>query len=158
VSKLGYSALFVLSFVLVVAIFRVPDLAMGGVQQERGAQRGPRRVSEDYRKIFAVVQSSLTNGNISAIVQHLAPQVQVNLRGAENGYYSANQTYYLLENYLQSRKIMGFEFSTIGESDSNPYATGGANLNFRGTREYAQVYVSLSRSGEKWVITQINIY
>jgi Domain of unknown function (DUF4783) len=158
VQKSLYPVLVVLLFLLIAAITRVPDLAIGGVKAQAGSQQASGAQKEDYRRLFAIIQNSLSSGNISAIVQHLAPQVQVNFRGAENGYYSANQTYYLLENYFRSRKIMGFEFTTIGESESNPYATGGANLNFRGTREYAQVYVSLARSGEKWVITQINIY
>lgn len=138
---------------------RLTDEAMGFAMQRpsAGAQRTAQS-RDGYRELFAVIEKSLNNGNVSALTPYLAPQVQVNIRGGESGYYSATQTYYLLENYFRSRKVLGFEFSTIGESDSNPYATGGANLNFKGTRELAQVYVSLARSGQQWRITQINIY
>lgn len=148
-------------FLLAVALFtpRLTDQAMGSVVY--GLSTGQERATQSrngYRDLFAVIEKSLNNGNISALTPYLAPQVQVNIRGGESGYYSASQAYYLLENYFRSRKVLGFGFSTIGESDSNPYATGGANLNFKGTRELAQVYVSLSRSGQQWRITQINIY
>jgi len=84
--------------------------------------------------------------------------VYVNLRGGESGYYSANQAHYVLENYFKTRRLVNVKFSTIGESDANPYATGSATFVERGTRRLAQVYVSLTRSGERWIITQINIY
>lgn len=88
----------------------------------------------------------------------MASQVYVNLRGGESGYYSANQAHYVLENYLKSRKLVNLKFSTIGESEARPYATGSAVSVQRGIREIAQVYVSLGRSGDRWYITQINIY
>lgn len=158
VPKFGSSVLIGLSLILAVATLHLTDRAVGSVKQGLSMQQGLVESREDYRKLFNVVQKSLNSGNVSTLAQHLAPQVQVNFRGAESGYYSASQAYYLLENYFRSRKILGFEFSTIGESDSNPYATGGASFNFRGSREYAQIYVSLSRSGRRWLITQINIY
>jgi hypothetical protein len=112
----------------------------------------------DYRKIFESVQQGLVLGNIGEFSQHLGSHVLVNLRRGENGYYSASQAYYVLENYLKTRKLLTFSFTTVGESDSNPYATGSAALNVKGTREFFQVYVSLSWAGDRWVISQINIY
>ncbi len=158
VPKPGSSVLIGFFLFLAAAAIHVTDQAIGSVMQDTSLQKGLVESREEYRKLFTIIQRSLTSGNIAVIAQHLAPQVQVNFRGAENGYYSASQAYYLLENYFRSRKVLGFEFSTIGESDSNPYATGGASFNFKGSREYAQVYVSLSRAGRQWLITQINIY
>lgn len=158
VPKSGSSVLTGVLLILAVATLYATDRAVGSVQQQFKSQQGLVESREDYRKLFTSIQRNLASGNISSLAQHLAPQVQVNFRGGENGYYSANQAYYLLDNYFRSRKILGFEFSTIGESDSNPYATGGASFNYKGSREYAQVYVSLSRTGRQWLITQINIY
>lgn len=158
VPRSGPSVLISVFLFLAAGALHVTDQAIGLVKQEATLQRGLVESREDYRKLFTIIQRSLSSGNVGLIAQHLAPQVQVNFRGAENGYYSASQAYYLLENYFRSRKVLGFEFSTIGESDTNPYATGGASFNFKGSREYAQVYVSLSRTGRQWLITQINIY
>jgi hypothetical protein len=88
----------------------------------------------------------------------MAPQVYMNLRGGESGYYSASQAHYVLEGYFKSRKLVNLNFSTIGESEARPYATGSAVFVQRGIREIAQVYVLLGRSGDRWIITQINIY
>jgi len=117
---------------------------------------GDRR--KEYENVFSNVQRGISSGSVEAFSGHMAPQVYVNLRGGESGYYSASQAYYLLDNYFRTRKFGTFNFTTIGESDSNPYATGSARCSVRGGREYAQIYVSLSHAGERWVITQINIY
>jgi hypothetical protein len=133
-----------------------------GNRPQEGAQglsREPRvQRREEYHRIFSNVQQGLTSGSVRGFSEHMASQVYVNLRGGESGYYSANQAHYVLENYLKSRKLVNLTFSTIGESEARPYATGSAVSVQRGVREIAQVYVSLGRSGDKWFITQINIY
>jgi hypothetical protein len=111
-----------------------------------------------YHELFSTVQQGLASGSAGTFSAHLGPQVYVNLRGGESGYYSANQAHYVLENYFKSRRLVNVKFSTIGESDANPYATGSATFVERGARSLAQVYVSLTRSGDRWIITQINIY
>ncbi len=117
-----------------------------------------RQLGKGYHELFGTVQRGLASGSAAAFSGNLAPQVYVNLRGGESGYYSANQAHYVLENYFKTRRLFNVKFSTIGESDANPYATGSATFVERGTRSLAQVYVSLTRSGERWIITQINIY
>ncbi len=112
----------------------------------------------EIRPIFQKVEEGLSSGSISGFSPYFGSQVSLNLRGGENGVYSANQAYYVLENYLRHRRVMQVNFSSISETGTNPYATGSAGLNTRGGRELAQIYVSLSRVGERWVITQINIY
>lgn len=123
-------------------------------QKQTAGQAG----QDAYRQIFTKVQNGLSSGDIRSFADHMAPQVYVNLRGGESGYYSANQAYYVLESYLKSRKLVNLSFSTIGESDARPFATGSAGFVSRGIRELAQVYVSLTQSGDRWTITQINIY
>ena len=117
-----------------------------------------RQQQEEYQRIFSNVQQGLSSGTVGGFSEQMAQQVYVNLRGGESGYYSANQAHYVLEKYLKSRKLVNLKFSTIGESESRPYATGSAVSVQRGIREIAQVYVSLGRSGDRWIITQINIY
>lgn len=131
-------------------------------ESQQGRQRvpAPARPLQQGRvnELFGTIQQGLANGSAASFSGNLAPQVYLNLRGGESGYYSANQVHYVLENYFKSRRLVNVKFSTIGESDASPYATGSATFVERGSRSLAQVYVSLSRSGERWIITQINIY
>ena len=110
------------------------------------------------REVFNRVQDGLTSGDVGAFSRYFSSQVMVTLKGAESGYYSANQAYYLLTNYIRTRQFARFVFTTVGGSEGNPYATGSVTFNFRGKRETAQVYVSLAQTGGRWLITQINIY
>lgn len=121
----------------------------------RDAARGQQ---PEFRSIFSTIEQGLSSGDVSAFSRHMGSQVYVRLRGKEGGYYSASQAYYLLDQFLRTQKVSGFRFSTVGSSETNPYATGSAGLVVRGAREFAQVYVSLSQAGDRWVISQINIY
>jgi hypothetical protein len=113
---------------------------------------------KEARPVLADVQSGIAAGNVSVFSTHFSNQVHITLRGGQSGLYSANQAYYLLQNFFRERKPVSFTFTTFGDSPSAPYATGSAAFNIRGNREYAQVYVALGPSGERWVITHINIY
>lgn len=108
--------------------------------------------------IFVAVQEGLQSNDVSLFSRHFGSQVVLNLRAGEAGSYSSNQAFYVLENYLRTRRVVSFEFTTTGESAASRYATGGATLSSKGGREFVQVYVSLSRTGGRWVISQINIY
>ena len=108
--------------------------------------------------MFLSVQDGLADASIGRFSPHFGSHISLALRGGESGTYSANQAYYVLESYLRSHKLVEFSFETVSESGANPYATGGAGFAAKGGRESAQVYVALSRAGERWVITQINIY
>ena len=110
------------------------------------------------KAIFDDVQAAISSGNVSLLARHFAPQVDVSLRGGESGTFSANQAFYILEDFFRSRRFGRLKFSTVGEVDSNPYATGSADLLYKGNRDLVQVYVALTNAGEKRVITQLNIY
>lgn len=112
----------------------------------------------DYRIVFEEIQDGFERGNVTLFSAHLAPQVQVNLKGEESGYYSANHAHYVLENYLKSRKVLSFEFTSVGETETMPYGIGRAVFGAKGNREVQQVYVALMKSDGRWAVAEINIY
>jgi hypothetical protein len=114
--------------------------------------------AEEVRKVFNMVEDGLAESSIGRFSPHFGSQVTVSLRGGENGMYSANQAYYVLENYIRNRRLVDFSFNSVSEFGPNPYATGSAGFASRSGKESAQVYVALARAGSRWVITQINIY
>lgn len=133
----------------------MPPHASYSQQRESDADTGR---PTQHQVIFEDVQQGITNSDIGLVARHFAPQVSVNLRGDESGTFSSNQTYYVLGDYLKARRFARFEFSTIGDTDANPYATGEAEFSFNGSRERVQVYVALSHIGAKYLITRLTIY
>lgn len=116
-------------------------------------------VEQDYnREIFKAVESGIDAGDIDRFAGYFAQQVYVSIRGGESGYFSNNQTYYIIKNFLTARKPLGFSFTTYGSADEIPFATGRALFRMKGNRESVQVYVALSKSNSKWVIDKINFY
>ena len=112
----------------------------------------------EIREVFDDVQQGISQANVAIFSPHLQGQVRLTFHGGETGLYSANQAYYLIQNYLRDRKPVSFAFTTYGESDNTPYATGNAAFTIRGVRQHAQVYVALAPEGGRWVITLLNIY
>lgn len=135
---------------------RILFFAFLGVAAHLLASPGQQR--NDCQQVFTEVQRGLVSGSVKSFSHYFGSQVNVNLRGGESGYYSANQTFYLLESYLKTRKVSNLTFSTVEDSAATPFATGSATLSYRGSRDLAQVYIALKPSGNHWVITQINIY
>ncbi len=114
--------------------------------------------SPEYADIFHAVQHGITEGNVKAFSLYFSSQLYVSLPSGENGYYSANQAYYILQNYFGSRRLQSFRFSTYGESDTAPYATGPGRFEAHGNIETVQIYASLSKLNNRWVLSHISIY
>lgn len=129
-------------------------LVVCGVASTNG-QTAPQR---DFRVVFEEIQDGFERGNVALFSAHLASQVQVNLKGEESGYYSANHAHYVLENYFKTRKVLSFEFTSVGENDTAPYGIGRAVFGSKGNREVLQVYVSLMKANGRWAVAEINIY
>jgi hypothetical protein len=77
--------------------------------------------------------------------------------GNINGYYTTNQAFYLLEDFFKIYKVQLFKFNQVNSFEINPYATGTLYYESKGRRSKAQVYVSLKRIGENWIISQLSI-
>jgi hypothetical protein len=125
-----------------------------GVREQRPTQP----VREDHQRVFENVRNGLNSGNIASFAELLGPQVHVNLRGGESGYFSSSQAYYVLESYLRTNRLSGLQYGTVEQAGDAPFATGKGDLDQKGMKGAAQVYVSLSQIGGKWVISQIKIY
>jgi hypothetical protein len=110
------------------------------------------------RQILAEIQVGIGQGDASLFADHLGPQVYMSLKGSEAGYYSANQALYVLQGFFSVHRPISFTFSTQGEVEDSPFATGRGLFTAKGLRESAQVYVSLTRSEGRWVVAEFNIY
>jgi hypothetical protein len=107
--------------------------------------------------IFNSIEQGIGKGEVSLLSAYFNNQTYFSLSNGINGYYSSNQAFYLLEDFFKLFKVISFRFNNIKEHKSNPYATGLYFYEYKGKRASAQVYVSLTRVGNNWKITQITI-
>ena len=120
--------------------------------------RGKESVSPASREVFTLVEQGLAAGTVESFSDRLDSRVYMQLRGAEGGYHSATQAYYILSSFFKAHKPTAVLFTTYGETDGALYATGAATFASRGVREDMQIYVVLHLSGDRWMITHLNIY
>lgn len=114
--------------------------------------------ARDFRTVFEEIRHGFETGNISSFSSRFAQQLRIDLKGEGSGYYSANQAFYILENYLKTRRLISFEFTNVGENDDVPFASGVVVFSQQGAKEVSHLYVLLMPSGKSWVIAEITVY
>ena len=107
--------------------------------------------------IFSEIEKALGSGNVSVISRYFSPQTYFSLSNGVSGYYSSNQSFYILEDFFSIYKVSSFRFKNIQADENNPYATGIYTFESKGQKGTSQVYVSLKNIGGSWKITQITI-
>jgi hypothetical protein len=134
------------------------QLAPSQLRRSLLPSRGKESVAPGSREVFTAVEQGLAAGNVDQVSAHLDSRVYMQLRGSDGGYHSSTQAYYILSAFLKAHKPASIVFTTYGETDGAPYATGAASFIARGVREDLQIYVALHLSGDRWVITHLNMY
>jgi hypothetical protein len=107
--------------------------------------------------ILEEIEESIANAQISAIYHYLSSQIYLSFLNGVSGYYSSNQAYYVLENFLKEYKVTSFSFDNIKLNTLTPLATGTYYYEHKGNRSEAKMYLTLKLTGKSWQITQIAI-
>lgn len=103
------------------------------------------------------IEESIKNSDVLKLAKYINSQTYFSLLGNLNGYYTTNQAFYILEDFLKTHKIQSFKFNQVNSDANNPYATGTLYYENKGRRNKSQVYISLKRIGENWIISQLSI-
>lgn len=107
--------------------------------------------------IFNNLESGILTNDVKKISKYFSPQPYISLINGVNGYYSSNQAYYILEDFFTTYKVVSFKIGETKNEESVSYGKGDYYFEKKGKREVAHLYVTLSKSGSKWHITQISI-
>ncbi len=108
--------------------------------------------------VFRDVEKGIIEGDAGLISKYFARQLSMSIPGNDPGYYSSNQAQFILQNFLNLHHTIRFHLTTTSSDDEYPFATGGGSFHDRGSVVRMQVYLSLMRQGDRWIITQFNIY
>lgn len=108
-------------------------------------------------EIFQDLENNIREANIVGISKYFGQQTYFSLSNGISGYYSANQAYYVLEDFFKIYKVTSFKFDHIKTDKNTSYATGKYGYENKGKRSIAQVYISVKKIGNNWNITQLTI-
>jgi hypothetical protein len=103
------------------------------------------------------IESGIINGDVKKFSQYFSSQPYISLINGVNGYYSSNQAYYIMEDFFNSFKLVSFKMNEKKIEQTVSYCKGDYYFEKKGRRELAHLYITLSKSGNKWHITQISI-
>jgi hypothetical protein len=107
--------------------------------------------------IFNDIESGIAANDVKKFSQYFSSQPYISLVNGVNGYYSSNQAYYIMEDFFNSFKVVSFKMEETKSEGSVSYGKGDYYFEKKGRREVAHLYITLSKSGNKWYITQISI-
>jgi hypothetical protein len=117
------------------------------------AQPQAKRASS--KAIFKEIEGGIAAGEVEKFSSYFSSQTYLSLSNGTSGYFSANQAFYVLQDYFKIHRTSSFRFVTIYEDGDVPFATGVYNHELRGRRSSAQVFVSLTLNNGSWKISQI---
>jgi hypothetical protein len=113
--------------------------------------------SQQDELIFKEIESGINEGNIERISKYFGQQTYFSFSNGINGYYSSNQAFYVVEDFFKLYRVTSFKLDNIKNNNNHSYATGKYNYDNKGQRSTAQVYISLKKIGNNWIITQFTI-
>ncbi len=107
--------------------------------------------------IFHDIESGISNNDVKKFSNYFSSQPYLSLINGVNGYYSSNQAYYIMEDFFNSFHVVSFRLEETKTEGAVSYGKGDYYYEKKGRREVAHVYVTLSKVGSKWYITQLSI-
>lgn len=137
--------------------FSTVFLALGLLLLFPGYGRLQDRNVGEVAKIFSQFEEGLASGAIDKFSAYFAGKNYLCLRNGPTGYYSANQSYYVLKDYLSVYQPISFKLTNIVSDSSTPFASGVLRYSSKGIRGFAMVFVSLHNADNTWRISQITI-
>lgn len=112
---------------------------------------------ETPEEVFARIEEGFSLGEAEKFSEYLGSQTYASMANGISGYYSANQFFYILQNYFSIYKPINFRIVNSNSKSDNPYASGYYKYESKGIRGTAMVFVSLKLFGSHWKISQITI-
>lgn len=111
---------------------------------------------DDPMLIFKKIEEGFNRNDIKIFDELFGKQIYLSLFNGVSGYYTSNQAFYVLKDFINITRPEKFIFIKIHDGES-PYATGEFNFTSAGKRGKAKIYISLSAWGQAWRISQITI-
>lgn len=113
--------------------------------------------AKEAHKIFLRIEEGLNSSAVDKFSNYFGDRNYLCLTSGTTGYYSANQSYYVIKDFLSIYQSASFKLTNIVTETSTPFASGSLKYNNSGIRGTASVFISLHLIDNQWRISQITI-
>jgi hypothetical protein len=135
-----------------VAVLLFSTAGYAQTRQRHADQRN----TQIIEKLFTQISEGISRGEINLFAEYFSNQTYLSLSSGQNGYYSANQAFYIIQEYFKLHQPVQFRF-TAKNLQKLPYATGVFQYETGGRKRTAQVFISLMMQAKTWQISQFTI-
>lgn len=109
------------------------------------------------KKVFIAIGEGINYSNVYSVIPYFGTEVYLNILNDERGYYSPDQTKYILENFFTNNPVYTFKWRMSSRSENYAFASGKYKYSKNGYINNYNLSVSLKYANEKWLIDQIII-
>ena len=113
--------------------------------------------SDQIKTILTHFEIGVKTGAVKEFSDYLYSETYISLETGVASYFSANQSFYILKEYLTHYKPINFKLIKISSNNETHFAIGKLVYSKNGIRGESQVFVSLKLENENWKIYQITI-
>ncbi len=113
--------------------------------------------NREAQKLFIKIEEGLNSGSIDKFSGYFNNRSYLSLLNGTSGYFSSNQSYYVIKDFLSVYKPISFKFTNIVIDTGNPFAAGTLKFNNNGIRGTAAVFITLTNINDEWCLSQITI-
>ena len=113
--------------------------------------------SREAQKVFLRLEEGISTSAVDKFSNYFSTKNYFSLNGGTTGYYSANQSYYVIKDFLSIYQPISFKLTNIVTETATPFASGNLRYNNKGIRGNAVVFISLQLIDNQWRISQITI-
>ena len=112
---------------------------------------------DQIKTILTHFETGVKTGAVKEFSDFLYSETYISLETGVASYFSANQSFYILKEYLTLYRPTNFKLIKISSRSETHFAIGKLIYNKNGIRGESQVFVSLKLEDENWKIYQITI-
>lgn len=111
----------------------------------------------DINKLLIKIEEGLSTASVDKFSSYFNSRNYLSLTNGSSGYFSSNQAYYIIKDYLSIYKPISFKFTSSVLDSNSPFAAGNLKYNNNGIRGSATVFVTFQMIDNQWKISQITI-
>ncbi len=145
--KTFHKSIILFGLLSLLAGAQISNFSSGGRKQAKGP---------DPVTAFKEIESGIKHADPAGFSKYLSENSYISLPNGVSGYFSSNQSFYILKDFFKTFIPVAFSFE-IPKGNKETVATGELVFESKGKRENATVYIALTYEGATWRITQFMV-